>query len=106
MRRSAALGGADFIHVFGGNDSNDQASPVGDGIAEERAPMRAWVRVEIEGDPGDKNRTGNDAQRVVAKKRLSACSHRNSDDGCSFRVGRNHESGAVRAMRKTQTDQR
>jgi hypothetical protein len=67
--------------MFGRKHSDDQASPVGDGIAEECSPMCAWVRAEIESDPSDKNRTGNDAQRVVAKKRLFGCSHRNSDDG-------------------------
>lgn len=46
-----ALGRAYFEKVFGCDNGDDNAGPVGDGVAEEGAPMRAGITVAVKQNP-------------------------------------------------------
>src|SRR6476620_11680220 len=75
MRWPPALGGADLIEIFCGEHGHEQASPVGDGVAEEGAEVRAWCGASIEDDPRQQNGGRHDAERVLVQKAVSAFRH-------------------------------
>ena len=46
-----ALSGADFEQVFACDDGDDNTRPVGDGVAEQGAPVRAGIALAVEQNP-------------------------------------------------------
>jgi len=72
MWRLPALGRSSFIHELGGQNSDHQASPVGDGVAKKRAPVGIGIGVDVERNPAEQNDNGGNAQRVAVEE--GACS--------------------------------
>ena len=83
MRGLAAFGRADFKEIFGGQDGDQQAGPVGDGVAEKRSPVRAGIGADIEDYPDRQDGGADDAERVAVQKRLSTSGHGISMTGLS-----------------------
>ena len=57
LRRLTTLFGAFLVQEFGDEHHDDQAGPVGDGVAEKGANMRIRVPAAVEDDPDAKDRT-------------------------------------------------
>ena len=66
--RLSTLGRAFLIHEFCGQNGDNQASPVGNGVAKKRAPMRVGIGVEVEPNPAEQDDGGHDAQRVAVEE--------------------------------------
>ncbi len=61
VRRFEAFGRAFFVHEFGGEHRDQHSGPVGDGVAEECAPVRAGIVEDVEDDPEGEDCAGDDA---------------------------------------------
>jgi len=68
MRGLTALSRADFIEVFGGDDSNEKTSPIRNRIPKERAKMSAGIGSVIKDDPCQQDDGGDNAERMLVQK--------------------------------------
>jgi hypothetical protein len=66
--RFAAFGGAFFEEIFCGNDDDDRAAPIGDGIAEEGAAVCFGIRVFVEDDPQNQNEESDQGKGVIVEE--------------------------------------
>lgn len=71
MWRLSALGRSSFIHELGGQNSDHQTSPIGDGVAKKRAPVGIGIGVDVERNPAEQNDNGGNAQRVAVEEGAS-----------------------------------
>src|SRR5205823_12876612 len=65
-----ALLRAALVEPLGGQHHDEQSGPVGDGIAEERAPVRALVPAGVKDDPQREHRARRQRQGMVLPEGL------------------------------------
>jgi hypothetical protein len=64
---AATFGGPFLVKTFSGENHDHQASPIRNGVSEERANVRVIVRNRIKNDPENEDSGGNEGERVFAK---------------------------------------
>src|SRR5882724_11926137 len=57
-----------FVEIFGCQDGDEHAGPVGNGVSEERADVRCRVSLQIEDDPGNQNCRRSQTKRMFANE--------------------------------------
>src|ERR1700761_5487260 len=68
--RLLALAGSFFIQMFGGQHHHYNAGPVGNGVAEKRAPVLLLIAYAVEHNPCQQNASGYKGKAVPFKKCL------------------------------------
>jgi hypothetical protein len=66
-RRPPALARSDFEKVLCGDHEHEDAEPIGDGIAEERANVCGWVGLGVHENDDREDSRDQDAKRMLAK---------------------------------------
>lgn len=69
MRRPAALSGSFFVHVLGGENGDQDAAPVGNGVSKKRSPVRGGIGKGVEHYPGEEDESAGKAEGVFSQER-------------------------------------
>src|SRR5437868_8187966 len=88
MRRPLALSGTALVEPLGGEHHDEQSGPVGNGVAEERAPVGVLVPAGVKHDPQREHRARRRREGMSAPEGFlwSHIQELTSEVGCRWSV--------------------